>query len=73
MTVFGTTLDTMGVFSLVSMLTLLVYWMFVLRDEKRWLSWFRSWEADRKARRLAEEASEAAPPPHPSSRKGPWG
>ncbi|MDZ4364595.1 hypothetical protein [Brevundimonas sp.] len=74
MTIFGTTLDTMAVFSLISMLTLLVYWMFVLREEKRWLSWFRGWEADRKARRLAEEDATNAPASgQTSSKKGPWG
>jgi predicted PurR-regulated permease PerM len=74
MTLFGTTLDTMAVFSLISMLTLLVYWMFVLRDEKRWLSWFRGWEADRKARRLAEDGSTETPKSSQTSpKKGPWG
>jgi uncharacterized membrane protein len=74
MTLFGTTLDIMAVFSLISMLTLLVYWMFVLRNEKRWLAWFRGWEAERKARRLAEEDATATPEAsRTSSKKGPWG
>jgi len=78
MTLFGTTLDGMAVFSLISMLTLLVYWVFVLRDEKRWLSWFRGWEADRKACREAEDGvsptpSNSSSTPEPGAKKGPWG
>ncbi|MBN8527667.1 MAG: hypothetical protein J0M36_00355 [Caulobacterales bacterium] len=72
MTLFGTTLAAEQVASLVSLLALLLLWLVVLRRERDYARWFKQWEADRKARREAEQArarNEAAP----KDRKGPWG
>ena len=57
-------------FSLVSLLLVLVIWIGAYRGNKSWTTWFRGWEADRKARREAEERGEAAPA---RERTGPWG
>jgi hypothetical protein len=80
LTLFGTPLDAEKIAALVALLTALVYWIFVLRNERNGLTAFRKWEADRKARRDAEialEKGEAAPPPSsPPQRgpkRGPWG
>jgi uncharacterized protein HemY len=72
MTLFGTTLDAQQIAGLVSLLVLLVFWLIVLRREQDYARWFKQWEADRKARREAEQANEARDKP-PSDRKGPWG
>lgn len=72
MTLFGTTLDAQQIAGLVSLLALLVLWLMVLRREQDYARWFKQWEADRKARREAEQANAADDKP-PSDRKGPWG
>ena len=70
MTLFGTTFDTQAIVSLIGLLTLLVFWLVVLKRERNYLTWFRQWEADRKARRDAEQAAERGDGP---DRGGPWG
>lgn len=69
MTLFGTTLDGAQLMSLVGLLATLVFWLFVLRNERRQIRWFRNWEARRKARRDAELA--VGDPSRPKN--GPWG
>ena len=84
MTLFGTTLGAEQITGLVGLLTLLVFWIVVLRREQGALYHFRKWEADRKARRDAELAKEkgsvsVAPvvskpeTPEPNLKRGPWG
>jgi len=75
LTLFGTPLDAQKIAALVGLLTALVYWIFVLRNERSGLTAFRKWEADRKARRDAEIAAEevGTPPPAPGEKRGPWG
>lgn len=75
MTLFGRTLGPEEIGSLVFMLTALVLWVMALRGEMSWTRWFRTWEADRKARRDAELALERGDePPSPSGEpRGPWG
>lgn len=77
MTLFGRTLDGQEIASLVAMLFVLVMWIAIWRRDRQASDWFRTWNADRKARREAEtaaEAGEAAPPTagHGEPR-GPWG
>jgi len=72
MTLFGTTLAAEQVASLVSLLALLILWLVVLRRERGYARWFKQWEADRKARREAEQAR-ARHEAQPNDRKGPWG
>lgn len=72
MTLFGQTFDAQQIFGLVSLLSMLVLWIFVFRSQRQHARWFKQWEADRKARRdaeLAREADQAAP----QDRRGPWG
>lgn len=70
MTLFGRTLDTQEIASLVFMILALVLWISVYRGERRWAGWLRTWNADRKARR---EAEDGPPPPSPGEPRGPWG
>ncbi|WP_333592230.1 hypothetical protein [Brevundimonas sp.] len=72
MTLFGTTLDAEQIAALLSLLALLVFWLVVLRRERGYARWFKQWEADRKARREAEQAAEKRGA-SPDGRKGPWG
>lgn len=72
MTLFGQTFDGQQLFGIVSLLTVLVFWIFVLGRERNYARWFRQWEADRKARRDAEIAAERGEQP-PSEPRGPWG
>ncbi|HWW12966.1 MAG TPA: hypothetical protein VN018_10625 [Brevundimonas sp.] len=74
MTLFGRTLGAEEISALVFMLMALVLWTMSLRGEMRWKRWFRNWEAERKARRDAELASERGESPPPSSQgpRGPW-
>ncbi|MBX3477223.1 MAG: hypothetical protein KF910_06430 [Brevundimonas sp.] len=72
MNLFGRELGPQEIASLVAMLALLAYWLFVLRGERGYARWFKQWEAERKARRdaeLARERGEADPEKH----GGPWG
>lgn len=82
MTLFGTTLGAEQITGLVSLLTLLVFWIVVLRREQGALYHFRKWEADRKTRRDAELALDNGGPaananelnaPRPDTKRGPWG
>jgi len=70
MTLFGQTLDGQQIFSLVSMLAVLVLWIAAWRNDRRESAWLRKWNADRRARREAEQAAEAG---SKSDRTGPWG
>jgi hypothetical protein len=72
MNLFGRTLGPEEIFALVGMLTALVLWGMAWRGERNWATWFRGWEADRKARREAEIAGEQ-PPAERGERRGPWG
>ena len=70
MTLFGANFDGQQTMALVGLLATLVFWLFVLRNERRSIRWFRDWEATRKARRDAELAAQD----HASRPKtGPWG
>lgn len=77
MTLFGQTIDGQQLFGLISLLTVLVFWIFVLRRERGYARWFRQWEADRKARRDAEIRAEGGTPnarrPDGGPKRGPWG
>ena len=76
MTLFGRTFDGTEIASLVSMLLVLVLWISVWRGDRKGSQWFKTWNADRKARRDAEiaaENGEPAPPPERSEPRGPWG
>ena len=66
MTLFGQTFDTQQVFALVLLCASLIYWVFVMRGERSYHRWFKRWEADRKARREAQERAE-------DGGSGPWG
>lgn len=74
MNLFGQTLDAQQIFQLVSLLMVLAIFLAALKGNRDYARWFRSWEAERKARRDAEIAAEQ---PGTSSangdRKGPWG
>jgi hypothetical protein len=74
MTLFGRTLGPEEISSLVFLLMALVIWVMALRGEMAWTRWFRTWEAERKARRDAElaleQTGEAAPPA--DQPRGPW-
>lgn len=72
MTVFGTTLEPMQIFGVVSLLLVLVLWIMAYKGDRDYGRWLRSWEADRKARRDAELAAERGEAPPPDKR-GPWG
>ncbi len=76
MTLFGRTFDGTEIVSLVSMLLLLVLWVGVWRGDRRQSQWFKTWNAERKARREAEIAAQGGTPPAPSEKsepRGPWG
>ena len=75
MTLFGRTLGGEEIASLAFMLTALVLWFMAWRGERNWTRWFRGWEADRKARREAERATDHGgdQPPSPTTPRGPWG
>lgn len=70
MTVFGRTLDGQELFALASLLTLLVFWFFVLRRERDYGRWFKQWEANRRAQRQGQDGNTAGPRGKP---RGPWG
>lgn len=71
MTLFGTTLGGQELFALISLLTLLVFWLFVFQRQRNYVRWFKQWEAGRRARRPDGGDGDTAPP---SGRpRGPWG
>ena len=70
MTLFGQTFDTQQVFALVLLCASLIYWVFVMRGERSYHRWFKRWEADRKARREAQERAEGG---GGGGSDGPWG
>ena len=70
MTLFGTTLDGAQIAALVGLLATLALWLIVLGRERGYARWFRQWEADRKARRDAENG---VTPEQKRKRTGPWG
>lgn len=83
MTVFGRTLETQEIVALVGLLLTLTIWLMAWRGERDWASWFKGWEAERKARRDAEiraenGGSEPVSTTHetgrePGRKAGPWG
>lgn len=73
MTLFGQTLDGQQLMGLVSLLVLLVFWIMVLGRERRYAKWFSQWEADRKARREAEQAAASGTADRHDGPRGPWG
>ena len=72
MTLFGTTLEPMQLFGLVSLLMMLVLWVMALKGERSYAERFRAWEAGRKARRDAE-ISATSGESGTSHKRGPWG
>lgn len=74
MTVFGTTLDPAQIAALVGLLATLALWLVVLGRQRDYARWFKQWEADRKARREAEQGTGTSTPgdKHDGPR-GPWG
>jgi hypothetical protein len=76
LTLFGRTLGTEEIASLVFMLLALVIWVAAWRGERDWSRGFRRWEGERRARRQAELSAEhegQAPPPASDGPRGPWG
>ncbi len=74
MTLFGTALETGQIAALVGLLATLALWLIVLGRQRGYARWFRQWEADRKARREAEQGPVAPPPPDANDGpRGPWG
>jgi len=76
LTLFGRTFDGTEIVSLVSMLLLLVLWVSAWRGNRKESQWFKTWNAERKARRDAEIAAEGGEPGSPSDKsepRGPWG
>lgn len=79
MTVFGRTLETQEIVALVGLLLTLTIWLMAWRGERDWASWFKGWEAERKARRDAEiraengESEPTQPGSGPGPKSGPWG
>ena len=74
MTLFGTTLDGQQIAGLVGMLTLLAFWLVVLKRERGSIQVFRDWEARRKARKDAEDGvTTATETTKPAEKRGPWG
>jgi hypothetical protein len=76
LTLFGRTYDGTEIVSLVSMLLLLVLWVSAWRGNRKESRWFKTWNAERKARRDAEIAAGGGEPGSPSDKsepRGPWG
>jgi len=70
LTLFGRTFDAQEIASLVFLIMALVLWIGVYRGERSWARWFKAWNADRKARREAENGPPSSSPGEP---RGPWG
>ena len=68
-------LEPQQIFQLVSLLAVLALFSFSLRGHLNHARWFRRWEADRKARRDAEQAAEARQNGQDGDapKTGPWG
>lgn len=73
MTVFGRTFDGQEIASLVSMMLVLVLWIAVWRGNRRENQWFKTWNAQRKARRDAEIAAQGGAASENNEPRGPWG
>lgn len=79
MTLFGRTFETQEIVALVGLLLTLTLWLMAWRGERNWATWFKGWEAERKARRDAEIRAEngESDPTQPGSgtrpKSGPWG
>ena len=75
MTVLGTQLGGAEIAALVGLLLTLVLFAMRYRGDKNYARWFKTWEAERKARRDAELARERGETPDtaPDSKRGPWG
>ncbi|MEH6665404.1 MAG: hypothetical protein V7678_11175 [Brevundimonas sp.] len=69
MTLFGQTLDGQQLFGLISLLTLLAFWILVWRRERQTTRWFRRWATRRQADRQAREGGSDPSDSH----GGPWG
>ena len=65
-------LDGQQIFQLVSLFGVLALFMISLRGHLAYRSWFKRWEAQRKARRDAEIAVQE-PTRGDRPRNGPWG
>ena len=72
MTLFGRTFDGQEIASLVSLLLVLVLWISVWRGDRLQSQWFKTWNAERKARRDAEIAAQGGTPSEKSEPRGPW-
>ena len=72
MTLFGRTFDGPEIASLVSLLLVLVLWISVWRGNHRESQWFKTWNAERKARRDAEIAAQGGTSSDKSEPRGPW-
>ena len=66
-------LDGQQIFQLVSLLGVLALFMVSLRGHMAYRSWFKRWEAQRKARHDAELGVQQPAAPTDRPRKGPWG
>lgn len=75
MTLFGTTLDGPAIVALVGLLLALVLLGMRLKGDRNYWRWFKQWEAERKARRDAEQARERGEDPASANEppRGPWG
>jgi hypothetical protein len=74
MTLFGTTLDPAQIAALVGLLATLALWLVVLGRQRDYARWFKQWEADRKARRDAEQGTgRSTPGDKDEGPRGPWG
>jgi len=76
LTLFGRTFDGAEIASLISMILVLVLWISVWRGNRKESRWFKTWNAERKARRDAEIAAEGGTPGAGSDKsepRGPWG
>ena len=67
MTLFGQTLDGQQLFGLISLLTLLAFWIVVWRRDRQATRWFREWAERRRAQSEADRRGGG--PAH----GGPWG
>jgi hypothetical protein len=71
MTLFGTTLEGAQIASLVALLATLALWLIVLGRQRGYARWFKAWEAARKDRHDAQQATQT--PAEDRPRTGPWG